>query len=587
MTLVTERNAGAVLELLSKPKRLIADTETTGLYVWHGARQIGISVTYPGASRKNCFYFPFRHEVGRNLGKQRMRQLIAILNKVPAVTGWNLNKFDYHMMQEDGFHRKTDCEDIMLLFHLMDENQWKTGGSYELKIFAERYIDANARKAQLRLYNLLADKNLGMGDLAKLLPEELDEYASDDVFYSEKGRELLLPAAREWEIEHIWREVNDYALACRKFEERGMMLDLPLMRKYKEEAEKMAKRYKRKMDRMAGYEINPRSNPQMRNWLGLPSTAKDYINEVEWTLTGEQSASVKTLQTFRQWDKVLTAYYNAYFLKMDEDGVLHPNIKLHGTISGRPSAEDPNVQAIPRYTDVYKVKDVFVSRPGYSFISADYGQMELRFGASYAQDEFLIKCFNEGKSPHKMMLADLTEQGVDIDYDGVKRVNFAVMYGTGAPTLSKELKKDEKFARDVLKVAHALHPNYRPMLKQTEELARELGYIRLWTGRVRHFNTLRDPQPWFRKAASNLIQGGVAEVMRHAILRLDRALEGHDAYMLLQVHDQILFEVPTRAIPRYVKLIRGEMTRDFPFTVPFVVDIKTGTRWGKLEDYKG
>lgn len=585
MTLVTEQNVGAVLERLAKPKRLITDTETTGLFVWKGARQIGISVTYPGAGRQHCYYFPFRHEVGKNLSKQRLRQLMFILAKVPVLTGWNLNKFDMHMLGEDGMPDRGNCEDIMLLFHLIDENQWKTGGSYELKITAERYIDKNARLAELALMNLLADRGLTKGDMAKLTPEEVDPYASDDVYYTERIREMLVPAAKEWEVEHIWHEVNDYALVTRKFESRGLMLDVPLIEQYQAEANLNADKLRRRINRLAGHQINLRSNPQLRNWLGLPSTAKDYIEEIGWTLTGEQRKAVDTLQVFRQWDKVNTAYYNKFLNLMDENGVFHPGIKLHGTVSGRPSAED-SIQAIPRYTPIYKVKDVFQARPGYTYLSVDYGQMELRLGAHYSEDEFLIKCFQEGRSPHKLMQADLIAAGVDIDYDGTKRVNFAVMYGTGAPTLSKELRKDERFARKILKIAHELHPNYRPMLAQCEQTARQFGYIRLWTGRVRHFNTLRDPQPWYRKAASNLIQGGVAEVMRHAITRLASTLDGHDVHMLLQVHDQILFEVPTRAVKHYALIIARDMTRDFPFSVPFVVDIKAGKRWGKLEDYK-
>ncbi len=582
--LVTERNVSSVLELLSRHKRLVVDTETTGLFVWHGARIVGVSVATPGAKREECFYFPFRHLRGGNLSVQRRKQLMRVLSTRERWTCWN-GKFDTHQMLEDGAQEPPRVENVDLLLHLLDENQQKKGGSYELKISAERYLDKNARQAELRLKNMLADRGLDKGDMNQLLPEEVDEYASDDVFYTEGMRRLMLPAAKEWDLMQLWREVDQYSTVTRRLEARGFQIDVELTQKYIAECDKNLRRLKRKIDRMAGRELNLRSHPQMKEWLGLPSTAQEYIDAVEHHLSGEQRESVALLQEYRKWDRAKGSYYEPFLANIDEWGAYHPSIKLHGTISGRPSSTGtPNPFAIPRYTDFYKVKDVITARPGYTLVSADYAQMELRFGAHYSGDEFLIKCFQEGRSPHKLMQADLTAEGVDIDYDNTKRVNFAVMYGTGAPTLSKELKKPVSFAKNVLQKAHAMHPNYRPMLKQAEETARKHGFIRLWTGRVRHFNTLPDPQPWFHKACSNLIQGGVGEVMRIAICRLHDALAGTDSHMLLQVYDQVLFEVPTKKLRKIVPIIREEMIRDFPFSIPFAVDIKVGERWGQLRE---
>lgn len=583
--LVTERNVAAVLDTLSKPDRLISDTETNGLHVWHGAKITGVSVAPPRAPREHCYYFPFRHLTG-NLAPKRMRQMMGVLSSRKRVTCWNA-KFDVHHLTADGMEEPEHVEDVMLLHHLLDENEHKKGGSYELKVAAERYIDPYARRAELQLKNRLADLRLGKGDMHKLHPQEVDEYASDDVFYTEKLRELMLPGAREWNLDGMWDDISFYSMVTRQFEARGFMVDAPLTRKYIQECDEHLKALKRKIDRMAGRELNLRSHPQMREWLDLPSTAQGYIDAVEWRLTGRQKQAVALLQEYRKWDRAKGTYYEPFLKNADREGAYHPNIKLHGTISGRPSSSGtPNPFAIPRRTEIYKVKDVIVARPKYMLISADYAQMELRFGAHYSGDEYLIKCFQEGKSPHKLMLADLTAQGVDIDYDDTKRVNFAIMYGTGAPTLSKELRKDLDFTKRVLQAAHALHPNYRPMLKQAEKTAREFGYIRLWTGRVRHFNTLPDPQPWYHKACSNLIQGGVGEVMRIAICRLFERFQGQDAHMLLQVYDQILFEVLRSEVHRWIPVIREEMTRDFPFSVPFAVDIKVGKRWGQLEEVK-
>jgi DNA polymerase-1 len=278
---------------------------------------------------------------------------------------------------------------------------------------------------------------------------------------------------------------------------------------------------------------------------------------------------------------------------MDSDFICHPNIVLHGTVSGRPASRgSPNWFAIPRQTDdefdVYHIKDAVEARPGYEIVQLDYAQAELRLGAHYCKDEFNIQCFREGKSPHRLLHAQLTEAGVDISYDDTKRVSFGVMYGTGAPTLSKELKKPESFAKQVLKEAHALHPHYRPMLRQTEAMAREQGYIRMWTGRVRHFESMLEPEYWYRKANSNLIQGGIAEVLRHAICRIDEKYVNskYDVHQLLQVYDSLLLEVPKGEGKRLAPGLRHEMIRDFPFDVNMEVEIKIGQRWADLKEFK-
>lgn len=575
--LVTERNVSDVLVLLDRARtatgRLVLDTETTGLYTWHGARLCGISVAVPPARRKHCYYFPFRHEPGGNLSKDRMLQLFYILHRTKTLTGWNSNKFDMHMLSADGFRVPDYAEDVMLMLHLLNENEKWLGGSYELKVAAAKYIDPNARKAELVLVNRLADLGLGKGDMWKLHPKEVEEYANDDVFYTERLREEMHEDLDEWGLREIWQEVNRYALMSRRMEARGMLVDMDLLQKYEKEAQEMKDKWEKKIIRESRGQVkNVRSNPQLAKWLGVKSTAKEVLE----TMKGK---GPEMLRTFRQWDRVLTAYYQAYLKRVDSNGVLHPNIKLHGTVSGRPSAEDPNMQAVPRQTEIYKVKDIFIARPGFSLISGDYSQMELRFGAHYAQDEFLIDAFKTKKNVHRMTAEDL-----GIEYFEAKQVNFAVLYGTGAAGLAEQLGCSIAVAEDFLQKAHRLHPNYRPLYRQAEKHARHHAYIRLWTGRVRRYN-MPKPYKWHHKALSNLIQGGVAEVLRHAIMRLD-GMNMRDTHLLLQVHDQLLMETPKKRLRLTLDTMRQEMTRDFPFSVPFVVDFKTGNRWGTLKEEK-
>src|SRR3990167_5493689 len=454
--LVTEQNVNSMLRLLSKPKRLAVDTETTDLYTGHGARICGIAVGIPPASLRRCFYFPFRHESGDNLSKTRLRQLIGVLSRRDLImTGWNFNKFDVHMLLAESMREPEYAEDVMLMLHLLNENERFMGGSYELKTAATRYVDPAARETQLAMKMRMADLGFQSHELWKLSPKEVAPYACADVYYTERLRERMIGPLREWRLDTIWHEVNRYALISRRFEERGLLLDVPLMRRYAKEAEKQVGRYERLIRKMAGYNINLNSNKQLQNWLGVFSTAKDALGRMK-------GKAPKALITYRQWFRVLSAYYRAYKERMDEHHVLHPNIKLHGTISGRLSAEDPTLQAVPRYTEVYKVKDIFIARPHHLLISADYSQMELRLGAHYARDEFLIGAFRTGKNVHAMTAKDFADLGVT--YDSAKRINFAVQYGTGASSLAEEIGCTLERAQQFLDRMHKLHPNYRPLI---------------------------------------------------------------------------------------------------------------------------
>lgn len=579
------------MEFLAKQPRLVPDTETTGVRLYHGDHLIGVTVAAPKANRKHSFYFPFRHRPGNNLSPQHRNKLVSLLSKKPK-TFWN-KKFDTGFLMKEGMKENAADEDMMLLLHLLNENEWKTGGSYELKASAERYIDKRARKAEIAITNLLADRGLTKGDMQELTPTETDEYASDDGFYTARFREVLMPRAAEWDMTGLFDEVNHYCTTTRWLEERGILVDVPLTKKFISECEVNMERLRKVMARMAKRtDFNPGSHQQVKYWLGIPSSAATYIDEIEWQLEGWQRKAILVLQEWRTWQRAAAAYYRPMLANMDAQHMCHPNILLHGTISGRPSSRgSPNWFAIPRQTDdrfnVYHIKDACMARPGYVYINADYGQAELRLGAHYSGDEFNIRCFNEGKSPHKLLHAQLTDYGVDISYDDTKRVSFGVQYGTGAKTLSKELKKPFAFAAKVLKEANRLHPNYRPMLEQTEKLARDLGYIRLWTGRVRHFESLDQPDWWYHKACSNLIQGGIGEVIRVAITRMGKPLrEKYDTHMLLQVYDSILFEVPEKALTEVARFINREMVRDFPFRVPMVAELKAGKRWGNVKDFK-
>jgi DNA polymerase-1 len=360
-----------------------------------------------------------------------------------------------------------------------------------------------------------------------------------------------------------------------QMEIRGMKLDVPLIDQYSEEAKRHYRRAEKKLFRMAGFEINPRSPKQLCKFLGTTSSAKEILEQLD-------TPEAEALTTYRAWNKVDVDYYQKWLRFMDKDEVLHPNLLLHGTGTGRQSAREPPLHGTPRYRKEYKVKDVIVPREGYTIVSADYNQMELRIAASISKEEKMVQIFAEGGDVHRSVaealhIPDPAGRGRETG----KSINFMMLYGGGAVKLAKMAKIPFEVSELYIHNYRTTYWKLRYASKHLSDLAKNQGYIRLWTGRVRHFNhpIFADPKDAFNSA----VQGGGAEMLRIAIGRMGPQLRDLGAWILLQIHDQVLVEVPLTQIKPCLKIIRREMEDFHHWLVPPKVDFKIGPRWGQLE----
>ena len=173
-----------------------------------------------------------------------------------------------------------------------------------------------------------------------------------------------------------------------------------------------------------------------------------------------------------------------------------------------------------------------------------------------------------------------TAEALGIPRDAAKRINFGVIYGIGAGALSEQLRIDKKTAYKYLDQYHGLYPQFRVLMNACERMAEEKGHIRMWTGRMRHYDA-RNPT---HKAMSNLIQGGVAEMMRVAITRAYPILHELGGYMILQVHDQVIYELPDEVVEMGVPILKANM-ENFDFDPAMTVDVSIGDRWGTMKQW--
>lgn len=576
VTLDTYRTA---MEHLQHFPVLVVDTETTGLEPWRGDRVAGIAIKGYGSPKS--YYFAFRHgskygESG-NLPPEKLGPLRSLLDDKVHI-GFNYG-YDMKMMFVDGFKLPSKIEDVLTAAHLINENE----ETFKLKKLGTKYVDPQAEAAEQELDDYA--RSLGLDpkkDMWRLPASKVEAYACQDVVLTEKLRDFYYPHLQTWKIATIWQEVNDYLYEIVRAETLGMSLNVPLIHQYMEESAIKTAESRKVLEKLAGYAINPNSAKQLQAWLGIPSTAAEILEGMQGT------PGVKELLEYRWWSKVNANYYTPFlhfaekpspyepldFVYPVNPDVLHPNLNLTGTISGRLSASKPPMQAIPVRDEVYKVKDVFVARPGKRLIEADYGQAELRVGSHYAQDKVMSEKLTRGADIHTE-----TAEENGIPRDAAKRMNFSVIYGIGKRKLAERLKIKESIAGQYLDKYHARYPGFRRLYRRCESIAQDRGYIRMFTGRLRRFNV---KEAYTHKASSNLIQGSVAEMMRLAFTKCAKTF-GDSARPLLQVHDSIIFEADDERVEELLPEIHRIMEHQPWCSVPQKVDIKTGPHWGAMK----
>lgn len=574
------------LLMCNKPS---VDTETSGTNPFgtvnrDGDRVIGIAID----TEREAYYFPFRHMQGVNLPYECMDFFRPYLsNSDRTFIGFNY-KFDTHMLAMDGIEYPKNYEDVMLGLHLVNENE----PNFQLKDTCDRYgIGDGSLQEDILKDKVIAEcKKLGIkvsidkknpdywkGKMIVLPPEDVEPYACDDVRLTRGLHTIVVEALKHYGLYEIWKQANFYSYITSQMEKHGVGLDVDLVKKYQSEALDHKNDAFKRLYEKAGYELNPNSSKQVCAFLGTSSSTIEILEDLMDLGTDEEQEKAKLIREARGWASVDSKYYTPYLEAMDKEGNLHCNLNLIGTISGRLSCNNPNLQAVARKTDIFKVKDVLVPREGYTLIESDYAQAEMRLACYYGKVDTMAKLIEDGEDIHGK-----TAEALGIPRNAAKRINFGVIYGIGKVALARQLKIEEKLAQEYLGKYHGLYPEFKKLLYACEALGERQGYIDLWTGRKRHFNC---PKAETHKAMSNLIQGGVSEIMRVTITKLYPAITDLGGRLLLQVHDSIISEVPDDKVELALPLIKSIM-EDLPFKPRMTVDMKYGKSWGQAQHWE-
>ncbi|HDQ16544.1 MAG TPA: hypothetical protein ENN31_00240 [Candidatus Vogelbacteria bacterium] len=410
-------------------------------------------------------------------------------------------------------------------------------------------------------------------------------------------------------LEKVYYEIELPLIAImEKIEERGILIDkqqfVLLNKKYKKYLQEIsAKIYK-----IAGQEFNLNSPKQMAEILfdilkistkGLRKTTGGArsTRESELSKLKDSHPIIPEILKYREVQKINSSYVENIPKLIDSDGRLRTNLNQAGTTTGRMSSSRPNLQNIPANEEFGReIKKAFIATPKHLFLSADYSQIEMRVLAVLSGDKSLIKFFKEGKDIHSavasLVFKKTEEKITREERRRAKVINFGIIYGMGINALKENLNVSRQEAQKFYDDYFNAFPSVKNYFEKVVKKAEDDGYTETLFGRRRYFPSLKSPLPFIkasgRRMAMNApLQGTAADLLKLAIIAINQELEGKSLidkiHLILQIHDELIYEVEEKHISQAEKIIKDKMENVWSADVPLKVDIKTGKNWGEID----
>lgn len=395
-------------------------------------------------------------------------------------------------------------------------------------------------------------------------------------------------------------------------EKAGVGVDVEFFEKMSAELDQRLQELEHAIHDIAGEPFNINSTQQLSDILflrlklpheGLRRTKSGHYSTAADVLAGlkavDETGIVTAILEYRELGKLKSTYVDALPQMVNpKTGRIHTSFKQTGAITGRLASSSPNLQNIPIRTEVgQQIRRGFIARPGWLFLAADYSQVELRVLAHISQDEALLEAFRQDQDIHRTTAAAVYGIDVaDVSYDQrrfAKAVNFGLIYGMGAYRLARDSELTLAEAENYIKAYFERFPGISRYLKETREQARSLGYVETLLGRRRYFpifkarvrvNRQAEARA-DREAVNHPIQGTAADILKIAMIRLYKALQDtYRAQMLLQVHDELVLELPEEELAPVQRLVVEIMSGAYPLDVPLKVEASSGKNWLALKD---
>jgi len=577
---------------LSSEKEIAFDTETDSL-VSRTANLVGISLA---AKAGEAFYIPIAHmtEAEMNLPAAGVYKILSPLLKKASVQKIAHNfKYDLQVMERAGYSISPISFDTFLASYILNPSaRGHSLGSLALEHFGHTMTPISD----------LIGSGKKQKSFATVHPEAASRYSCEDADYTYRLRGILAPQLEEKKLARLYYDIELPLIpVLSRMELAGVKIDVDFLRGLSGDMETELDKIAKAIHGMAGYEFNINSTQQLAKVLfedlKLPSrrkTAKKTGYSTDVRVLEELSAAhplPRAVLEYRQLSKLKSTYIDAIPELVDpETGRVHTSFNQAVTATGRLSSSDPNLQNIPVRTETGReIRRAFIpSDENHSLLVADYSQIELRILAHFSEDPGLIAAFGEGEDIHARTAAEVFGVPLDAVTSAQRRVaktaNFAVIYGVSAYGLSQQTDLSVTEAGRFIDTYFERYPNIKKYTEDTIERAREEGYVTTLMGRRRYLPEIKSKNRQVREFAERTaintpIQGTAADLIKIAMIAIDKDIASLKSRMVLQVHDELVFDAANDELDKLKKLVSKRMSGAIKLAVPLVVDIGVGSNW--------
>jgi len=592
-TILTEKSFNDLIKSLVKKKSFVFDVETTNKRpVW--ARMVGISFSF---EEGNACYLPLVH---RYLGSPDQLELKMVCQKLKPIfedkrikkCGHNI-KYDLIVMANEGIALDGVDFDTMIASYLLNPSSRGHGlDALTMEYFGHK--------------NLTYKEMVGAGNreigFDEVEVNRATEYAAEDSDMTWRLKGKLQPQLKDSTLK-LYKEIELPLLeVLAEIELNGVYVDRKHLTELSSKIDKQLLRLEKDIYVLADEEFNINSPKQLSvilfEKLKLPvvkKTKTGYSTDVSvLELLAAEHKLPKQILSYRQLAKLKSTYVDALPGEIFKNtGRVHTSFNQTVAATGRLSSSNPNLQNIPIRSDMGKeIRKAFTAEGDNMLLSADYSQIELRLLAHLSKDRALKDAFDKGEDIHARTAADIFGSSLDkVDENSrrmAKAVNFGIIYGLSAFGLSRQLNISRKDAKDFIDQYFLLYSKVRGFMDNTIAEARECGYTLTMFNRRRYLPDLKSDNRQIRESAERVainspIQGSAADLIKVAMIRLSRNLKKMklNSKMILQVHDELVFECPVREKKEIESLVRKEMEEACTLSVPLVVDIGWGKNWNE------
>jgi DNA polymerase-1 len=593
-TILDEKTLDAWIARLRAAGQFAFDTETTSLDAMV-AEIVGVSF----AERSGmAAYVPLAHvypgapaQLDRDAVLKKLKPLLE--DPTLLKIGQNL-KYDMNVLMNYGIELAGIRYDTMLESYVLDS----TASRHDMDSLALKYLGYKTLK-----YEDVAGKGKNQINFSEVPIEQASAYAAEDADITLRLHETLWPRLSGFErLTKLFDEIEmPLVPVISRIERHGVRIDVGMLRNQSQELAKRLQEVEQEAYAAAGQPFNMASPKQIQEILygqhklpvlkktptGQPSTAEEVLAELslDYPLP-------RMILEYRSLSKLKSTYTDKLPEMINpKTGRVHTSYHQAVAATGRLSSTEPNLQNIPvRTAEGRRIRQAFIAEPGNKIISADYSQIELRIMAHLSGDAGLQKAFAQNMDVHRATAAEVFGVAPDLVSDEMRRnakaINFGLIYGMSAFGLAKQLRIDRAAAQEYVERYFARYPGVRDFMERTRELARRQGYVETLFGRRLHLPEINASNMVRRQAAERAainapMQGTAADLIKRAMLVADDwiARERPRARMIMQVHDELVFEVAEGDVASAKETIRRSMVEVATLDVPLVVDVGVGQNW--------